>query len=254
MKPIIPRPILSLTTVALLLAAAPLRSAETDGSIVDAFEKSYVYKTYLGDSVKTTVKDGVVTLTGTVPDGYHRNLAETTAANLPGVVRVDDQLETRAEVTSGNADAWIGRKVMLALLFHRHVSAGKTVVAVKQGVVTLSGPASSMAEKELTTAYAMDIDGVTKVVNNMAIQTDVDANTTERIDDASITAQVKTALTTHHSTSSVTTRVETLAGNVVLSGIARNAAEKTLVTKLVNDIEGVKSVDNRMTVADDNAK
>jgi osmotically-inducible protein OsmY len=29
---------------------------------------------------------------------------------------------------------------------------------------------------------------------------------------------------------------------------ARNAAEKDLVTKLVNDVNGVKSVKNRMTI------
>jgi len=35
---------------------------------------------------------------------------------------------------------------------------------------------------------------------------------------------------------------------VVLSGQARNPAEKDLVTKLVNDIHGVKSVVNTMEV------
>ena len=33
-----------------------------------------------------------------------------------------------------------------------------------------------------------------------------------------------------------------------LAGKARNAAEKDLVTKLVNDVNGVKSVKNRMTI------
>jgi hyperosmotically inducible protein len=35
---------------------------------------------------------------------------------------------------------------------------------------------------------------------------------------------------------------------VTLSGKAGNAAEKDLVTKLVNDIKGVKSVKNEMTI------
>ena len=45
------------------------------------------------------------------------------------------------------------------------------------------------------------------------------------------------------------TKVETTDGVVTLTGIAKNAAEKSLVTKLVNDINGVKSVDNNMTIA-----
>jgi osmotically-inducible protein OsmY len=36
---------------------------------------------------------------------------------------------------------------------------------------------------------------------------------------------------------------------VTVSGIAKNAAEKSLVTKLVTDIDGVGSVINNMTIA-----
>jgi osmotically-inducible protein OsmY len=35
---------------------------------------------------------------------------------------------------------------------------------------------------------------------------------------------------------------------VTLSGIAKNAAEKSLVTKLATDVNGVSSVVNNMTV------
>ena len=70
----------------------------------------------------------------------------------------------------------------------------------------------------------------------------------EKIDDASVTAQVKTALLTHRSTSSIKTKVETRNGEVTLTGIAKNAAEKSMVTKLVTDIHGVTSVKNQMTV------
>lgn len=71
---------------------------------------------------------------------------------------------------------------------------------------------------------------------------------TEKIDDASVTAQVKMTLLTHHSTSSVSTKIATKDGEVTLTGIAKNDAEKSLVTKLVNDIQGVVSVKNLMTV------
>jgi osmotically-inducible protein OsmY len=70
----------------------------------------------------------------------------------------------------------------------------------------------------------------------------------EKIDDASITAQVKMALWVHHSTSVANTRVETKLGVVTLGGKARNAAEKDMVTKLAGDIKGVNSIKNRMTI------
>ena len=43
-------------------------------------------------------------------------------------------------------------------------------------------------------------------------------------------------------------RVATTDGVVTLSGTARNAAEKSLVTKLVTGINGVESVINNMTI------
>src|ERR1035441_165770 len=69
------------------------------------------------------------------------------------------------------------------------------------------------------------------------------------IDDASITAQVKVALQSHHSTSSVNTKIGMADGVVTVSGIAKKLAEKTLISKLATDITGVKSVVNNMTVA-----
>ena len=69
----------------------------------------------------------------------------------------------------------------------------------------------------------------------------------EKIDDASITAQVKMALLYHRSTSALNTKVETKRGVVTMYGKASSAAEKDLATKLANDINGVKSVRNLMT-------
>jgi osmotically-inducible protein OsmY len=71
----------------------------------------------------------------------------------------------------------------------------------------------------------------------------------DKIDDASITAEVKSSLLSHHSTSALKTSVATTDGVVTLTGIAKNAAEKSLVTKLVTDINGVTSVINNMTIA-----
>ncbi|HBA84178.1 MAG TPA: transport-associated protein [Verrucomicrobia bacterium] len=235
-----------------LINSAPVRASEIDDKIESSFKKTFVYKTYLkDDAVKAEAKEGVVTLTGTVAEESHKTLAQDTVASLPGVIRVDNQLATKAEVAAENADAWIGKKVTLALLFHRNVNAGKTIVEVKDGIVTLKGEAASAAQKELTSEYAKDIDGVKEVKNEMTVAaTPEPAERTagEKIDDASITAQVKAALLTHRSTGALKTQVETWDGEVTLTGIAKNEAEKSLVTKLVADIQGVTDVKNQMTV------
>ena len=120
---------------AMFVISTPLRASETDDAIVSSFKNTYVYKTYLkDDAVKTQAKDGVVTLTGTVAEESHKTLAQETVASLPGVTRVDNQLATKAEVAAEKSDTWIGRKVKLALLFHRNVNAGKTAIEVKDKI------------------------------------------------------------------------------------------------------------------------
>jgi len=240
-------------TSALLVTSASLRASDTDSRIESSAAKSYAFKTYLkNDSIKTVSQDGVVTLTGTVAEESHKSLAENTVASLPGVKSVDNQLKVSGEQPAEHSDAWITTKVKTALLFHRHVSATGTTVYTKDGVVTLQGEASSLAQKELTTEYARDIDNVKEVKNEMTIAT-TPATPKEtmgdKIDDASITAQVKSSLLSHHSTSAMHTGVSTTDGVVTLSGVAKNDAEKSLVTKLATDINGVTSVINNMTVA-----
>src|SRR5660397_730 len=71
----------------------------------------------------------------------------------------------------------------------------------------------------------------------------------EKFDDTAITTQVKMALLLHRSTSALRTEVTTTNGVVAISGTAKNSAEKDLVTKLVEDIKGVKSVHNEMIIS-----
>jgi hyperosmotically inducible periplasmic protein len=237
---------------AILVTSASLRASDTDDRIESSAAKSYNFKTYLkDDSIKTVSKDGVVTLTGTVSDLNHKDLAQGTVENLPGVKSVNNQLVVSGEKPAEHSDTWIDMKVKSALLFHRNVSASGTTVYVKDGIVTLQGVASSMAQKELTTEYARDVDNVKDVKNNMTVAATPpapDATIGDKIDDASITAQVKSSLMSHRSTSALHTTVSTSDGVVTLSGVAKNAAEKSLVTKLVTDINGVSSVINNMTI------
>ena len=237
---------------AIFVTSGPLRASDTDSRIESSAAKSYVFKTYLkADSIKTESKNGAVTLTGTVTKASDKSLAQDTVASLPGVKSVDNQLTVKGESPAEHSDTWIGMKVKSALLFHRNVSATGTDVYVKDGIVTLQGEASSLAQKELTTEYAKDVDNVKEVKNNMTIaKTPAIPSETigEKIDDASITAEVKSSLLSHRSTSVLKTSVETTDGVVTLTGIAKNDAEKSLVTKLVTDINGVKSVVNNMVI------
>jgi osmotically-inducible protein OsmY len=236
--------------VALLIISVPVHASKMDSSIESSAKQSYVFKTYLkADDIKIQSMDGVVTLTGTVSEESHKSLAQETVAGLPGVKSVDNRLEVKGERPAENSDAWLTTKVKTILLFHRNVSA-MTEVNTKDGIVTLQGEATSQAQKDLTTEYAKDVEGVKDVKNEMTVtKTSKKTRTVgQKIDDASITAQVKMTLLYHRSTSALKTSVTTKKGEVILRGKAKNAAEKDLATKFANDVNGVKGVKNRMTI------
>jgi osmotically-inducible protein OsmY len=237
--------------VALLIVSVPVHASKMDSSIESSAKQSYVFKTYLkDDDIKIQSLDGVVTLTGTVSEESHKSLAQETVAGLPGVKSVDNKLEVKGERPADNSDAWLITKVKTALLFHSSVSGFKTEVKAKDGIVTLQGEATSLAQKDLTTEYAKDVEGVKGVNNEMTVATASKKTQTagSKIDDASITALVKMTLFQHRSTSALNTSVTTKKGVVTLGGKAKNAAEKDLATKFAKDVNGVKEVKNQMTI------
>jgi osmotically-inducible protein OsmY len=242
-----------LVVAAFLLALSlPVQASKTDDQIISSAKKSYVFKHNLkDDDIKIQSKDGAVTLTGSVSEESHKTLARETVAGVSGVKKVDNRLEVKgAPLAATNSDAWLITKVKTSLLFHRSVSATSTEVDAKDGIVTLQGDAASQAQKDLTTEYAKDVDGVKEVKNVMVVATPSEQAQTagDKIDDASITGLSKMTLLYHRSTSGLNTSVTTKNGVVTLTGKAKSAAEMDLATKYVNDVTGVKSVKNQMII------
>jgi osmotically-inducible protein OsmY len=301
--------------MSVVLPVALLGSSTTDRQIEEAAKASYNYRTVLDGNVKAKSNDGIVTLTGKVEDQSDKTLAADTVSDMPGVVRVNNEIEV-ANTHKEYSDGWIALKIRGVLLTKANVSAMDSQVQVENGNVTLTGKADNQAQKELTEVYAKEIQGVKSVTNqitvvapvvsdhrtderrSVAVNTDGQRNDNmrnagsrndrarihtmgndsvrndhmrndgmhsyarhnddmrhdysrtigDRIDDSSITAQVKAALLGHRSTNALTTNITTKDGVVAVSGVASSDAEKSLVTKLAEGIRGVKSVNNSMTV------
>jgi osmotically-inducible protein OsmY len=234
-------------------------ATETDDRIESSAKDSYVFKKYLKeDDIKVKSENGAVTLSGSVTEESHKSLAHETVASLPGVKSVDNRLEVKGESVAERSDAWITMKVKTMLLFHRNVSA-RTEVDTKNGIVTLRGEADNQAQLDLTSEHVKDVEGVKGVENKMVVagkpgkpteksMGDKVEDVGEAIDDASITGLVKMTLLYHRSTSGLRTKVETKKGQVTLSGKAGSADEKDLAAKYAQDVTGVKSVVNDITI------
>ncbi len=70
----------------------------------------------------------------------------------------------------------------------------------------------------------------------------------QTIDDAGITAKVKAALLAEKGVDGMRINVDTSQGNVTLSGKVPDQAQVQRATQVARGIEGVKDVDNKLTV------
>jgi hyperosmotically inducible protein len=127
-------------------------------------------------STTVGVKDGVVTLTGTVKNRAQKDLTEAYVNDIDNVKAVKNDLVIQAPAPGDSTigddmdDASITSQVKFALLSHRSTSALSTKVITENSVVNISGVADSDAEKSLVTKIAQDTRGVKSVVNDMTVK------------------------------------------------------------------------------------
>lgn len=136
-----------------------------------------------------------------------------------------------------------------------HLRASDLKVSVNDGRATLTGTVEEDVTKDLAKQIALGVKGITAVDNQIKVQADYVAPPpgTERafgevVEDASITAAVKSKLVWSRHTDGLTTDVDTNRGKVRLTGSADTAAEKDLAGRLAANTRGVVSVDNQLVV------
>ncbi|MBU4317729.1 MAG: BON domain-containing protein [Proteobacteria bacterium] len=143
------------------------------------------HRSVSGFATNVDVKDGVVTLKGEATSKAQKDLATEYANDVEGVKAVNNVMtvavapvkpagkttsEKMDDVVEAFDDASITALVKTTLLYHRSTSGLKTTVETKEGVVTLSGKAKNVAEKDLAAKLASDVHGVKSVTNLMTAE------------------------------------------------------------------------------------
>jgi len=193
-----------------------------------------------------------------------------------------EKTKTAAEKTKTTmTDAEITSAVKTKLLADTTVGGLKLDVDTEHGVVTLSGPVHSAAERAQALKLARETKGVKSVKNNLKLEA---AGTTGRTDkddkvkvevkddtketaakvkekskdagektkdvtvDAEITSAVKTKLLADTQVGGLKIDVDTKDNVVTLTGTVNSAAEKAEALRLAKTTAGVKSVVDKLVV------
>jgi hyperosmotically inducible periplasmic protein len=181
------------------------------------------------------------------------------------------------------SDAEITTAVKSKLLADKTVGGLKIDVDTSNGVVTLTGPVDTAAERSHAMSLARHTHGVKRVVDKLTIEkksaknsgvidksenaakktgsavkgtsgtvakdTEDAAKATGRFfSDAEITTAVKTKLAADSGVHAMDVHVDTDKGIVTLTGSVRNEAEKADAVRITRNTSGVKSVIDKLTV------
>ena len=157
---------------------------------------------------------------------------------------------TRTQKTAGEQldDTVITTKVKTSLIANPTTKARQIDVEVFRGTVQLNGFVDNAGEKTEAERVARGVDGVSKVQNNLAVRPGGAATAGDVVDDATITAKVKTALAGDPRTKAHQVNVAASQGVVQLSGFVDSAAAKSAAAEVARSVAGVKSVRNELEV------
>jgi hyperosmotically inducible protein len=151
-------------------------------------------------------------------------------------------------------DAGITTAVKGRLAADEDVKAYQIDVDTRDKVVTLSGNVETGTAKSRAVEIARTTDGVTNVVDNIqvtgatAVRPESFPAERAMFSDTALTAAVKGKLAGDPTVSALRIDVDTENQVVTLSGQVRTEAERAQALKLAGEVEGVKSVTDRLTV------
>lgn len=117
------------------------------------------------DKVKVVVKNGWVTLEGTVDWQYQKDAAERCVRFLMGVIAVANKVAIKPSAKRSD----VKKEIEEAFRRNADIEARRITVGTHDGEVTLSGSVSSWAESDEVVSAAWSAPGVTSVRNDLAI-------------------------------------------------------------------------------------
>jgi osmotically-inducible protein OsmY len=140
--------------------------------------------------------------------------------------------------------------IWTAWALNKHLSPFNLSVKVEHGVAVLEGKVENQVDRELAEQIALDTAGIERVDNRLSVDDALSEHPgapqpiAQRLQDATLTATIKSKLLWNSVTQGLDISVSTAEGVVTLKGRAQTADAKQLAGRLATDTDGVYVVNN----------
>jgi osmotically-inducible protein OsmY len=192
------------------------------------------------NDIGVSVREGIVTLNGSVSNFAEKLAAAHAAKRVAGVRGLAEDIVVKVPALSRRTDSDIAAAAVHAVEWTGTVPADAVKVTVRDGWLSLEGTVPGWSQKIAAERAVQNLAGVKGVTNLIEIKSELPS--------ANISGAIKAAFERHALLDAQKIQVETNGGNVVLRGVARSFYEREEAERIAWSAEGVIHVENRIVL------
>jgi len=181
-------------------------------------------------------------------------LASSIALSSVGSILAEEARADEA-MNAHVSDARRETQILTSFSMNPHLHAYDLTVIVDGNKAVLNGTVEDAIGRELAERIATDVDGIKFVENRIVVNTAYtrvrqvsERGFGEKVEDATISATIKSKLLWNSATDGLDIHVDTNNGKVVLSGVARSTGEKETAGRIATFTNGVVALNNDVVV------